>query len=78
MDTVWLNHYLRADDFESDRISTVKKSRNIYKSGELRELATCTKIISVEIMLKATSNFIIFLIFVNFDNNKKQNELFGL
>jgi len=67
-----------ADYFESDRISTVKKSRNIYKSGELRELAICTKIISVEIILKATSNFILFLIFVNIDNNKKQNELFGL
>lgn len=46
-DTVWLNQYQMADLFDTDRTSIVKHIKNIYKSKELQELATCAKIAQV-------------------------------
>ena len=46
-DTVWLNQYQMADLFDTDRTSIVKHIKNIYKSEELSELATCAKIAQV-------------------------------
>lgn len=46
-DTVWLNQYQMADLFDTDRSAITKHIKNIYKSEELSELATCAKIAQV-------------------------------
>ena len=46
-DTVWLNQYQMADLFDTDRSAITKHIKNIYKSEELAELATCAKIAQV-------------------------------
>lgn len=47
-DTLWLNQYQLAELFQTDRTSVIKHIRNIYKSGELDEGATCAKIAQVQ------------------------------
>lgn len=47
-DSVWLNQYQLAELFQTDRTALVKHIRNIYKSGELSEEATCAKIAQVQ------------------------------
>lgn len=46
--TIWLNQYQMADLFETDRSSLTKHIKNIYKSGELSQEATCAKIAQVQ------------------------------
>lgn len=47
-ETIWLNQYQLADLFDTDRTSLVKHIKNIYKSGELLEDATCAKFAQVQ------------------------------
>ncbi len=47
-DTIWLNQYQLADLFDTDRTSLVKHIKNIYRSGELSEEATCAKFAQVQ------------------------------
>src|SRR5882724_1630766 len=47
-DTVWLDQYQLAELFQTDRSSITKHVRNIYKSAELDEQATCAKIAQVQ------------------------------
>ncbi|MGO1243194.1 MAG: RhuM family protein [Sphingobacterium sp.] len=47
-DTIWLNQYQLADLFDTDRTSLVKHIKNIYKSEELSEDATCAKFAQVQ------------------------------
>jgi hypothetical protein len=47
-DTVWLDQYQLAELFQTDRSSISKHIRNIYKSLELNERATCAKIAQVQ------------------------------
>lgn len=47
-DTVWLNQYQMAELFTTDRSSVTKHIKNIYKSSELVEEATCVKIAQVQ------------------------------
>lgn len=48
-ETVWLDQYQMANLFATDRTSIVKHIKNIYKSAELNEEATCAKIAQVQI-----------------------------
>jgi prophage maintenance system killer protein len=47
-ENIWLSQYQMAELFETDRTSLVKHIKNIYKSGELSEKATCAKIAQVQ------------------------------
>jgi prophage maintenance system killer protein len=47
-DTVWLDQQQLSDLFQTDRTSITKHIRNIYKSSELDETATCAKIAQVQ------------------------------
>ncbi|AXY78171.1 cytochrome C biogenesis protein CycH [Paraflavitalea soli] len=47
-DTIWLDQHQLADLFEADRTSITKHIKNIYKSTELDEQATCAKIAQVQ------------------------------
>ena len=42
-DSVWLSQAQLAQLYDTDRSSIGRHIRNIYKSGELSEEATCTK-----------------------------------
>jgi len=46
-ETVWLNQYQMAELFNTDRTSILKHLKNIYKTRELDEKATCAKIAQV-------------------------------
>ncbi|MDH6343763.1 prophage maintenance system killer protein [Parabacteroides sp. PFB2-12] len=46
--TVWLNQYQMEDLFETDRTSINRHIKNIYKTKELEENATCAKIAQVQ------------------------------
>ncbi len=46
-DTVWLNQYQLTELFDTDRTSILKHLKNIYRTGELVEKATCAKIAQV-------------------------------
>lgn len=46
-DTVWLDQYQLSELFQTDRSSITKHIKNIYKSNELDETATCAKIAQV-------------------------------
>ena len=46
-DTVWLNQYHLTELFDTDRTSILKHLKNIYRTGELVEKATCAKIAQV-------------------------------
>ena len=46
-DTVWLNQHQLAELFTTDRTSILKHLKNIYKTEELDEKATCAKIAQV-------------------------------
>lgn len=46
--TVWLNQYQMEDLFETDRTSINRHIKNIYKTEELDEKATCAKIAQVQ------------------------------
>jgi hypothetical protein len=47
-ETVWLNQSRMGDLFGVDRTVVNRHIRNIYKSGELEESATCAKIAQVQ------------------------------
>ena len=47
-DTVWLDQYQLSELFQTDRSSITKHIKNIYKSNELDEAATCAKIAQVQ------------------------------
>ncbi len=47
-DTVWLDQEKISDLFRTDRSSIAKHIKNIYKSSELSEQATCAKIAQVQ------------------------------
>lgn len=47
-DTLWLDQYQISELFQTDRTSIVRHIRNIYKSSELEEKATCAKITQVQ------------------------------
>jgi hypothetical protein len=47
-DTLWLDQYQISELFETDRTSIVRHIRNIYKTSELDEEATCAKITQVQ------------------------------
>ncbi|MBN1382683.1 MAG: virulence RhuM family protein [Deltaproteobacteria bacterium] len=47
-ETLWLNQYQLADLFATDRTSILKHIRNIYRTSELREEATCAKFAQVQ------------------------------
>jgi prophage maintenance system killer protein len=55
-ETVWLNQYQLAELFDTDRTSIVKHIKNIYKSEELSEKATCAKIAQVRMEGKRRIN----------------------
>jgi len=46
-ETVWLNQYQLEELFQTDRTSILRHIKNIYKTGELIEEATCAKIAQV-------------------------------
>lgn len=46
-ETVWLNQNQMAELFATDRSSIAKHIKNIFKTGELSEKATCAKIAQV-------------------------------
>ncbi len=47
-DTLWLDQYQISELFDTDRTSIVRHIRNIYKTSELDEKATCAKITQVQ------------------------------
>ncbi|WP_209331641.1 virulence protein RhuM/Fic/DOC family protein [Lunatimonas salinarum] len=47
-DTLWLDQYQISELFDTDRTSIVRHIRNIYKTSELDEEATCAKITQVQ------------------------------
>lgn len=47
-DTLWLDQYQISELFHTDRTSIVRHIRNIYKTSELDEKATCAKITQVQ------------------------------
>lgn len=47
-DTLWLDQYQISELFDTDRTSIVRHIRNIYKTFELDEKATCAKITQVQ------------------------------
>lgn len=47
-ETVWLNQHQLAGLFEGSRSNIVEHIKNIYKSGELDEKATCRKFRQVQ------------------------------
>lgn len=47
-DTLWLDQYQISELFDTDRTSIVRHIRNIYKTYELDEKATCAKITQVQ------------------------------
>ena len=47
-DTLWLDQYQISELFDTDRTSIVRHIRNIYKTSELNEKATCAKITQVQ------------------------------
>jgi len=47
-DTLWLDQYQISELFGTDRTSIVRHIRNIYKTSELDEKATCAKITQVQ------------------------------
>jgi hypothetical protein len=47
-ETVWLNQYQMEELFQTDRTSILRHIKNIYKTGELKENATCAKIAQVQ------------------------------
>lgn len=47
-DTLWLDQYQISELFDRDRTSIVRHIRNIYKTYELDEKATCAKITQVQ------------------------------
>ena len=47
-ETVWLNQYQLEQLFETNRTTIAKHILNIYRSGELKEKATCAKIAQVQ------------------------------
>ncbi|WP_439482755.1 RhuM family protein [Cyclobacterium plantarum] len=47
-DTLWLDQYQISELFGTDRTSIVRHIRNIYKTSELEEKATCAKITQVQ------------------------------
>lgn len=47
-DTVWLDQQQLSELFQTDRTSVTKHIKNIYKSSELDESATCAKIAQVQ------------------------------
>lgn len=55
-ETVWLNQYQLAELFDTDRTSIAKHIKNIYKSEELSERATCAKIAQVRMEGKRKIN----------------------
>jgi len=42
-DTLWLDQYQISELFETDRTSIVRHIRNIFRTSELDENATCAK-----------------------------------
>lgn len=46
-DSVWLNQYQLEELFQTDRTSILRHIKNVYKTGELEEQATCAKIAQV-------------------------------
>jgi len=46
-ETVWLNQYQLVELFNTDRTSLLKHLKNIYRTRELDERATCAKIAQV-------------------------------
>lgn len=47
-DTLWLDQHQISELFDTDRTSIVRHIRNIYKTSELEEEATCAKIAQVQ------------------------------
>jgi hypothetical protein len=47
-DTLWLDQYQISELFDTDRTSIARHIRNIYKTSELDEEATCAKITQVQ------------------------------
>jgi len=47
-ETVWLNQSQLAELFQTERSAINKHILNIYKSQELKEMATCAKIAQVQ------------------------------
>ena len=47
-DTLWVDQYQISELFDTDRTSIVRHIRNIYKTSELDEEATCEKITQVQ------------------------------
>ena len=46
-DIVWLNQYIMAELFKTDRTSRLKHIENIYNTAELDEQRTCAKFAQV-------------------------------
>ncbi len=47
-ETIWLDQFQMAELFNTDRTSILRHIRNIYKTAELEEKATCAKIAQVQ------------------------------
>ncbi len=83
-DTLWLNQYQLAELFQTDRTSVIKHIRNIYKSGELDEGATCAKIAQVrneggrKITRNITQYNLDVIISVGYRVNSKQGTQFRI
>ncbi|MDR2063368.1 MAG: hypothetical protein LBQ02_01055 [Candidatus Nomurabacteria bacterium] len=48
-ETIWVANQQIADLFGIDRTGVLRHIRNIYKTGELSEKATCAKIAQVQV-----------------------------